>query len=589
MLVLLATSSFAGVLINEVVYNLSGADDGLEWIELCNNGTEAVALDGYTIRSGGASFATSFTLSAAGSIAPGEYVVVGFGSTTWPGAFNGNLENGGSVADGVQLVDAVGTVLDTLLYDGAAGGLLDDLGRAEPSAIGVGEGESLGRFNGTSDCVDTDDTSVDFVEYETPTPAAANGDPSTDTGDTGGTPVDCSAAADIRLNELLSNPSGSDDGLEWVELYNRGAADVDVSGWVLRTATQATGGSSDSLPDGTSIVAGGFLLVGAGGVGAITVNNGTGGDGVYLLCDDVILDSVVYGADNSDGLVDDWGIPATSIADVPGENETLGRREDGVDTDQSGDDWGISTLPTPGAANDVPPKPPDPQCRPEGSDGLRLNEVLNDPTEADATYEFVELYNAGDVAIQLEGFVLDAAKSTWKENAVLPAGAVIEPGEFYVIGGGDVENQDYSASGLDLGNGAGDAIRVTSCDGVLLDTVLYAGGEMEDGLVGDGGATDVVDKVSAGSSIGRFPDGEDSDQHTDWIAYASPSPGEGNADPGAEDSGTDTSGPGDDPVDPGCGPDPDSPDGAGCATGGLPLHGLEVGAVLLVLARRRRL
>ncbi|MSQ02550.1 MAG: lamin tail domain-containing protein [Myxococcales bacterium] len=579
MLVLL-TSSFAGVLINEVVYNPSGADGGLEWIELCNNGATAVALDGYTIRSGGTSFATSFTLSAAGSIAPGEYVVVGFGSTTWPGAFNDNLENGGSVADGVQLVDGSGTVLDTLLYDGSAGGLLDDLGRAEPAAAGVGEGQSLGRFDGTTDCVDTDDSAADFVEYATPTPAAANGDPNPGTGGN----ADCTAAADVRLNELLSNPSGTDTGLEWVELHNRGTAAVDVSGWVVRGATKSTGGSSAVLPGDTVIAAGGFLVVGAGGLGSITLGNGTGGDGAYLLCDDVVLDSVVYGDDNADALLDDWGIPATSLAEIPGESVSLSRRTDGEDTDQSADDWTSSSVNTPGAANQTP------QCVSEGAEGLRLNEVLYDPTEDDDTYEFVELYNAGDVTIQLEGYVLDAAKSDWSDNAILPAGAVLEPGEFYVIGGGDVENQDYSAAGLDLGNGTdGDGVRVSSCDGVLLDTVLYGGAEGDE-LVGDGGATDVVDKVSAGSSIGRFPDGQDSDAHTDWVAYSSPSPGEANADPAAIDTGDDTgNGTGDGPIEPGCGPNPDSPDGAACATARLPLHGLEGVVALLVLARRRRL
>src|SRR5262245_5831585 len=35
MLVALFAPAFAGVLINEVVYNLDDADDGLEWIELC--------------------------------------------------------------------------------------------------------------------------------------------------------------------------------------------------------------------------------------------------------------------------------------------------------------------------------------------------------------------------------------------------------------------------------------------------------------------------------------------------------------------------------------------------------------------------
>ncbi len=37
----------------------------------------------------------------------------------------------------------------------------------------------------------------------------------------------------VRINELMYNPSGSDDGNEWIELYNNGTVDLNVSGWKL--------------------------------------------------------------------------------------------------------------------------------------------------------------------------------------------------------------------------------------------------------------------------------------------------------------------------------------------------------------------
>ncbi|GDX80460.1 hypothetical protein LBMAG42_22710 [Deltaproteobacteria bacterium] len=601
-MLLLLAQSFAGVLVNEVYYDPDPeSDGGNEWIELCNNGTESVDLTGWTIESGGGSFETSFTLGAL-TLAPGSYVVIGGTTGDLTGEFKpSNLQNGGSETDGVRILSADGTVIDTVLYDtdSNTNGLLDDLGTSTSlPAPDVSGGHSIARWNGSADCTDTDVSGVDFLDYEAPSPGAANPEPPVvdpeDTGDTGDTgtasTADCTSIADIRLNELLSNPAGSDDGLEWIELYNRGTAPVDVSGWIVRGATKSTGGNDVALPEGTIIEALGFLVVGAGGTvtDEVSLGNGTNGDGAYLVCGDYLVDSVVYGDSNGDNLFDDSGVIATSLAVVPGEDVSLARRLDGVDTDLSGDDWTESSSNTPGSANITP------QCDATGGEGLKVNEVLYDSTEDDATYEFVELYNAGTSTINLEGFVVEAAKSSWATNATLEKGASLAPGEFYVVGGGDVDNQDYSASKLDLGNGTdGDGVRVLDCTGVVLDTVLYGGAE-GDGLTGDGGATDVVDKVSAGTSIGRYADGEDSDQHTDWHPDASPTPGEANSDPGATEDPDDSGDPtgGDTGVDPiGCGTDPDRPDGAECNAGGpagLPLHGLELAVAAIVLARRRK-
>jgi predicted phage tail protein len=60
---------------------------------------------------------------------------------------------------------------------------------------------------------------------------------------------------DISLNEMLFHPPAGLDGAEFVELYNRGAAPVDLSGWKF------THGISFTFPASTAIPAGGFLVV----------------------------------------------------------------------------------------------------------------------------------------------------------------------------------------------------------------------------------------------------------------------------------------------------------------------------------------
>lgn len=66
-------------------------------------------------------------------------------------------------------------------------------------------------------------------------------------------------AADIVINEILPNPSGSsNEDTEWIELYNASPSTVDLSGWKLDDIDN--GGSSPYvIASGMSIPASGFL------------------------------------------------------------------------------------------------------------------------------------------------------------------------------------------------------------------------------------------------------------------------------------------------------------------------------------------
>ena len=62
---------------------------------------------------------------------------------------------------------------------------------------------------------------------------------------------------DIAINEIMADPpSGQRDG-EFIELYNRGAAAVNVGGWKLDDAVDFT------IPSGTTIAPGGYLVLAA--------------------------------------------------------------------------------------------------------------------------------------------------------------------------------------------------------------------------------------------------------------------------------------------------------------------------------------
>lgn len=70
--------------------------------------------------------------------------------------------------------------------------------------------------------------------------------------------LDCSASSDVVINEILYNaPEGADPG-DWVELHNRTAAAVDLSGWAFRDSSSER---HFTFPAGSRIEGGGYLVL----------------------------------------------------------------------------------------------------------------------------------------------------------------------------------------------------------------------------------------------------------------------------------------------------------------------------------------
>src|SRR5690349_16552181 len=69
-----------------------------------------------------------------------------------------------------------------------------------------------------------------------------------------GAPPAAAAPADVVINELMYHAVSDLDGDDFLELYNRGATPVDVSGWSFSGITL-------TLPAGTTVASGGYLVV----------------------------------------------------------------------------------------------------------------------------------------------------------------------------------------------------------------------------------------------------------------------------------------------------------------------------------------
>ncbi len=176
--------------------------------------------------------------------------------------------------------------------------------------------------------------------------------------------------AQLALSEVFYDAAGADDGFEWIELQNTSDAPVDLGGFSLGW------GGSNYLAGAVAlagvVAAGGYFVVGgpestpdnASPVFDLALdlepdlqNSGETADGVALFdvpveevtAETVPLAVVIYGAENSSGLLDETGLPgAVDVADAPG-GSSIERGSDGV--------WRVQAAPTPGAPARPVPEP----------------------------------------------------------------------------------------------------------------------------------------------------------------------------------------------------------------------------------------
>ena len=229
--------------ITEIMYNPIGGDT-YEFLEVQNLGTTAVDLGLMYFRG------DRFHLPAEHHARRGRTAGTGLGrqsgtvgaplpGITPAGYFGSALSNGGEY---LALLDAAGNVVTSVTYD--------DTGRWPTSPDGTGRSLELVDFTG------------DPTLPESWRASAANN----------GTPMAANqpSAPVVRFNEVLARNAGAvANGAfspDYVELHNTGATAVNIGLWSVRVEGMLTGACL--FPPGTSIPAGGHLVVWCGPVAA---------------------------------------------------------------------------------------------------------------------------------------------------------------------------------------------------------------------------------------------------------------------------------------------------------------------------------
>ncbi len=229
---------------------------------------------------------------------------------------------------------------------------------------------------------------------------------------------------------------------EWVELYNPGSEDIDMTAWVIIEGS----GAKTSL-NGSIKTHGWFVVDKPKG----NLNNS--GDIVELReTNGVLIDSVAYG---------DWDDGSVSN-NAPAARDPMGiaRIFDGRNSYNDAEDFSLTSIPTKGTENIIStPNDAAPLAATvsatNGDDKKEviISEILPDPRGADQDGEFIELYNFGMETIVLDGWRLGDSSSRRYNLASAGGQLAIRPGEYLAV--------YRSESGIALNNN-GDTVNLYS-------------------------------------------------------------------------------------------------------------------------------
>lgn len=300
-----AAATFArqlDVVIHEIAWMGTTTDANDEWIELFNNTGGAIDLAGWTLNATDGT--PSITIPAGANPIPagGHFLLERTDDGSVPGMAADHIYTGalGNTGEVLQLRDGLGILQDHVDSWYAGNNTTKaTMQRVDPLLPGTSAA------NWTSG-------PVDGTPMNTGGGATVCDPPLHDVDCQAGPPFPFRTGGPIVINEVMINPAAVPDSAgEYVELLNSGSIALDVGGWVLRD----DGTNSFALPGGTTIPAGGHLVVAAsadpGANGGFTPDLVWSGFALANVGDEVVLEDA--GAVEQDRL-DYTGTPFTDTS-----------------------------------------------------------------------------------------------------------------------------------------------------------------------------------------------------------------------------------------------------------------------------------
>lgn len=419
-----------------------------EWVEIYNAGSAPVDLTGWVFWENSINHRLKLAQGADIIVGPGEYALIVQDDTAFLAAYPsvtttiidsswGSLKESG---EEVGLKNAAGEFIEQFTYIAARTFSLEriDYSLADYSSNNWTEHEdsnTVGRVNSRNS------TSVSTpVENTTSTPQQETSEPeilqrqASRVYQTG----------DLRINEFVSDPA--DDNVEFVELQNMTSGIIDLGGWWIEE-----GSSAKTFLSG-SVISGGYTVV-----EKPKGNLNNSGDRIFLFDpNEHVIDDVTYG-EWDDGNTED-------NAPVASDPKSVARNDGGT--------FEITEFVTKGEENKFVVQKEKKKERKSSSEffsgKIFINEVLPNPAGSDGEKEYIELFNAGDTAVNLQGWKLgDATNKRFSiKNILLRAGAY--------------KAFERSMTGIALNNAGGETIVLEDSSGNQVDLVRYTGKALED-------------------------------------------------------------------------------------------------------------
>jgi len=226
------------VVINEIMYNPDG-DGTEEFIELYNRGEAAVHLGSWQITD-----EVSYTFAPGTVLTPEDYLVISrdpaafharYGPVALHGAWHGLLAGANGV---IRLVSPNHTVVDLVEYRGHSPWPVPPDGGGPSLELRAPSSDNNAPANWAASALDGG------------TPGRLNS--VVNAGNASNNPP---ATPAVVINELMYHPLSDEDDEEYIELYNAGTTDVNLTGW------QFTDGISYVFPAGTILNKGSHLVI----------------------------------------------------------------------------------------------------------------------------------------------------------------------------------------------------------------------------------------------------------------------------------------------------------------------------------------
>jgi hypothetical protein len=280
------------IIINEIMYSPDGPDAGHEWIEIKNIFSNSIDLtkwkffdgDGTTNhglneppKNGGQG---SLVIPANGyAILSGDAVTFLSDHPGFGGILIDTVMSLGNTSDVLRIINNEGTVIDEASYSKEMGASGDgySLERVNDYSNQFCVSQYLGGSAGLTNVPNCFMPTPTPEPTFTPTPTQISTPISTPTPTLNLTPspsqilnnqnlgeqaptsspvINVPMTISLNINEFIPNPDGSDEENEWIEIYNAGETEVNLSGWKLKDASNKEYNFTNE-----KILAGGYLVL----------------------------------------------------------------------------------------------------------------------------------------------------------------------------------------------------------------------------------------------------------------------------------------------------------------------------------------